>query len=41
MAVKVHGMHNRDSVAQDEADRGAITKVVDVPLRVVGVGRVA
>lgn len=41
MAVKVHGMHNRDSVAQDEADRGAITKIVDVPLRVVGVGRVA
>ena len=41
MAVEVHGVHNGDSVAQDEADRGAITKVVDVPFRVVGVGGVA
>ena len=41
MAVEVHWVRYGDFAAQNDADRGAITKVVDVPLRVVGVGGVA
>lgn len=41
MTVEVHWVRDGDVTAHDEADRGAITKVVDVPLGVVGVGGVA
>lgn len=41
MTVDVHWVGDGNLAAQNEADRGAITKVEDVPLRVVGVGGVA
>ncbi len=39
--VEMHGMGSSEFVLHDEADGGVVAKVVDVPLRVLGVGRVA
>ena len=41
VAVQVHGVRDRGGVFDDEAHRGRGARVVDVPLRVVGVGCVA
>jgi hypothetical protein len=41
VAVKVHWVCEGGQAAQDEADGRVLTKVVYVPLRVVGVGGIA
>jgi hypothetical protein len=38
VSVKVHGMSERDKVPDVESDRFVLTKVEDVPLRVIWVG---
>ena len=37
----MHGMHGGEEVAQHDADRGCGAEVVDVPLRIRGVGGVS
>ena len=40
MPMQMHGVNQRRIVPDDETDRGAVPKVVDIPLRIVGVGGV-
>ena len=41
VAVEVHGVGGRELVLDDDADGAVVAEVVDVPLRVEGVGDVA
>lgn len=41
VAVEMHWVYERDQAAQDDANRGVIAEVEDIPLRVIGVGGIS